>query len=724
MARHDRKVRSLNNSDNVEYKLIPTGEPTYDPEGHKPDGNIQIILGNFMNETNDVTHKNSKNLGWLVPLSTFPTDLLTIRVEGLRVERHEKGLDYDEVTGILMADVQAEIRFFGTGFTKNTEILFTGIEEDFGTPCGSHSTQYFPLKSIGTGWAIADVTLPPMLSGQNQWYLCTRASPWQPTYHQGTSPWLSLKSYREVLPLWLKAVFISILLFLAGLFSGLNLGLMALDKTELCLVSRTGTSEEKEYVRLIAPIRAHGNYLLCTLLLGNVLVNATLTILMDDLTSGLVAIICSTAGIVVFGEIVPQAICTRYGLAVGARSIWIVKIFMFITGPASYPISKVLDFLLGEEFGVSYDRERLKELLKVTHQHTDINPEEHSIICAALDFNKKTVQEIMRKMEDVYMLSIDVKLTFDTINEIVRKGYSRIPVYEGSRANLVSVLLAKDLACVHPDENTPLRTVCQFRQNPLNFVSADTTLDVMFRNFKEGSKGHMAFVLSDKTKTNASSRAEVLGIVTLNDVIKEILHGQIVHEPVKTDHYDFTEFLKEGTQRDSACVCIHPQLQVAALQYLHASVDPFKEGRLSEDIVKKLIRDEALHCMEAASDENPVYLYKQGKPVDYFVLILEGRVEVNIGQEGLTFESGPFTCFGADALSRMQADGESSSTPRSLQNITTKVQSVEPNSASFIPDYSVKVKSQVSYMKIYCRQYMCARRAFLEEESKKTDVHE
>ena len=50
----------------------------------------------------------------------------------------------------------------------------------------------------------------------------------------------------------------------------------------------------------------HGNYLLCSLLLGNVLVNNSLTILLDTLTSGVVAIIGSTLGIVIFGEIVPQ----------------------------------------------------------------------------------------------------------------------------------------------------------------------------------------------------------------------------------------------------------------------------------------------------------------------------------------------------------------------------------------------------------------------------------
>ena len=81
---------------------------------------------------------------------------------------------------------------------------------------------------------------------------------------------------------------------------------MALDKTELKIVSNTGTPQERKYARAIEPVRSHGNFLLCTLLLGNVLVNSTLTILLDTLTSGLVAVIGSTIGIVIFGEIIPQ----------------------------------------------------------------------------------------------------------------------------------------------------------------------------------------------------------------------------------------------------------------------------------------------------------------------------------------------------------------------------------------------------------------------------------
>lgn len=73
----------------------------------------------------------------------------------------------------------------------------------------------------------------------------------------------------------------------------------------------TGSESEKKYAHAIQPVRDHGNFLLCSILLGNVLVNSTFTILLDSLTSGLVAVVCSTLLIVIFGEITPQVNLTK-----------------------------------------------------------------------------------------------------------------------------------------------------------------------------------------------------------------------------------------------------------------------------------------------------------------------------------------------------------------------------------------------------------------------------
>lgn len=298
---------------------------------------------------------------------------------------------------------------------------------------------------------------------------------------------------KSMLPIWLQVILICFLLVLSGMFSGLNLGLMALDPMELRIVQSCGTDKEKKYARKIEPIRRKGNYLLCSLLLGNVLVNTTLTILLDDLTnSGVGAVIASTVGIVIFGEIVPQALCSRHGLAVGANTILVTKLFMLLTFPLSWPISKILDCVLGQEIGTVYNREKLVEMLKVTEPYNDLVKEELNMIQGALELRTKTVEDVMTPIGNCFMIHSDTVLDFNTMSEIMESGYTRIPVYEDERSNIVDILYVKDLAFVDPDDCTTLKTITKFYNHPVHFVFHDTKLDSMLEEFKKGlweSKG-------------------------------------------------------------------------------------------------------------------------------------------------------------------------------------------------------------------------------------------
>jgi len=102
------------------------------------------------------------------------------------------------------------------------------------------------------------------------------------------------------------------LLLMSGFFSGLTLGLLSLNLEDLEIIIQGGDEAQARLARRILPIRRHGNLLLCTLLLGNTLVNALISILTAQMTSGLVGGFVATGVIVIFGEIIPQA-CDRPG---------------------------------------------------------------------------------------------------------------------------------------------------------------------------------------------------------------------------------------------------------------------------------------------------------------------------------------------------------------------------------------------------------------------------
>ncbi|KOX79812.1 Metal transporter CNNM2 [Melipona quadrifasciata] len=676
-----------------------------------------------------------------------PKNLLTqqihtdVFIEGLRIETSEKDPSYRE-DGIpeILAGSKTVIRLFGFGFTEDTCITFTDESAKRGSICDKIKTNEFLVKNVKNNSATADVVLPL----GSPFYICVKqvygkgGSNLSLFKHQGTESWKTIYTYEKFLPLWLSILIILMCLTFSALFSGLNLGLMAMDRTELKILCNTGTEKEKQYARTIQPVRNHGNYLLCSILFSNVLVNSIFTILLDDLTSGLVAVICSTLAIVIFGEISPQAICSRHGLCIGAKTIYITKLTMIITFPLSYPISKLLEFLLGEEIGNVYNRERLKELVRVTTGYNDLEKDEVNIIAGALELRKKTVTDVMTKIEDVYMLNYNAILDFETVSEIMKSGFSRIPVYEGVRTNIVTMLYIKDLAFVDPDDNMPLKTLCQFYQNPCNFIFEDVTLDIMFKQFKEGHKGHMAFVQRVNNEGEGDPFYEVIGLVTLEDVIEELIQAEIMDETdVFTDNktkrrrqarhkiQDFTIFAEK---KENQRIHISPQLTLAMFQYLSTTVDAFKPDTISETILRRLLKQDIIYHIkvksrEKARNDPAAVIYQQGKAVDYFVLILEGRVEVTVGKENMMFESGPFTYFGSQALTVNVGIAESptNTNPQTVGSI----QSINLDSmlrCTFVPDYTVRAVSEVFYVKIKRSLYLAAKRATLLERSQKDSL--
>ena len=146
-------------------------------------------------------------------------------------------------------------------------------------------THSLNITVVDTYGNLAKVNIPSdaliSVGGETSYYIClSTEDEFEEFTHQGRDNALRIDVFAPLLPLWLMVICLVILLCLSGLFSGLNLGLMALDQTELKIVQNTGSEKEKRYAKSIVPVRAHGNFLLCSLLLGNVLVNSTLTIFM------------------------------------------------------------------------------------------------------------------------------------------------------------------------------------------------------------------------------------------------------------------------------------------------------------------------------------------------------------------------------------------------------------------------------------------------------------
>jgi metal transporter CNNM len=83
------------------------------------------------------------------------------------------------------------------------------------------------------------------------------------------------------------------------------------------------------------------------------------------------------------------------------------------------------------------------------------------------------------------MLPDTTVLNTKTVAEILRMGYTRIPVYSGNRNVIVGLLFVKDLALLDPDDNFTIKTVCGYHEHPLRFVMEYAPLRAMLEEFKK-----------------------------------------------------------------------------------------------------------------------------------------------------------------------------------------------------------------------------------------------
>ncbi|CAL9094318.1 unnamed protein product [Musa textilis] len=302
--------------------------------------------------------------------------------------------------------------------------------------------------------------------------------------------------------LWYAYVGIScVLVLFAGIMSGLTLGLMSLGLVELEILQRSGTPAEKKQAATILPVVQKQHQLLVTLLLCNAAAMEALPIYLDKLFNPFVAIVLSVTFVLAFGEVIPQAICTRYGLAVGASLVWLVRILMIICYPIAYPVGKILDCALGHNESALFRRAQLKALVSIHSKEAgkggELTHDETTIISGALDLTEKTAEEAMTPIESTFSLDVNSKLDWEAIGKILARGHSRVPVYSGNPRNIIGLLLVKSLLTVRPETETPVSAI-SIRRIPR--VPADMPLYDILNEFQKGSS-HMAAVVKAKVKT-------------------------------------------------------------------------------------------------------------------------------------------------------------------------------------------------------------------------------
>ncbi|MCD7471049.1 DUF21 domain-containing protein [Datura stramonium] len=304
------------------------------------------------------------------------------------------------------------------------------------------------------------------------------------------------------------------LVLCAGLMSGLTLGLMSMSVIDLEVLAKSGTPKDRLHASKILPIVKQQHLLLCTLLISNAAAMEALPVFLDELVPDWGAILLSVTLILLFGEIIPQSLCTRYGLAIGATVAPLVRVLIWFWFPIAYPISKMLDYLLGKGHKALFRRAELRTLVDMHGNKAgkggELSLHETNIIAGALELAEKTARDAMTPISETFAIDVNANLDRVLINLILEKGHSRVPVYYEHRTNIIGLVLVKNLVTINPSDKVPVKNVT-IRRIPR--VSETMPLYDILNEFQKGLS-HMAAVVKkpdgkiEKESANLSTGGE------------------------------------------------------------------------------------------------------------------------------------------------------------------------------------------------------------------------
>lgn len=208
----------------------------------------------------------------------------------------------------------------------------------------------------------------------------------------------------------------------SGSFSGLNLSLFGISALHLEAQAAAGDVDARRLLEL----RGDSNFLLSTVLWGNVGTNVLLALLTDSVLAGALGFVFSTFVITIGGEIIPQAWFSRHALRMATRMRPFLRFWQLALFPIAKPTALMLDAWLGGESIDYLGESELREMLKryVAAPTTEIGRVEG---IGAINFMALDDLSVMEEGE-----ALDPKSLLELPEE---KGRPRFPAFEVSRGD-------------------------------------------------------------------------------------------------------------------------------------------------------------------------------------------------------------------------------------------------------------------------------------------------
>lgn len=328
-------------------------------------------------------------------------------------------------------------------------------------------------------------------------------------------------------------VILVVLVTLSAFFSSAETALTTVNKYTLRSMMDGGN---KRAARVLKVTEDTGR-VISTILIGNNIVNIsasalTTTVVTNAFGSSAVGIATGalTLIILLFGEITPKTIAQKYSLKISLVYVDVIRFLVFVLRPVVFLINKIADGIFwivridknGD--GQKMTEDELITMVNVSEEEGVIEDKEKKIITNVVDFGDSIARDVMIPRADMTIASVD--MSYDELLKLYMDvPYTRIPIYEASRDNVIGILHVKDLFFYKATHGACGFSVRDIMRKPLYVYEFQKTNDLL--HSMKSDSNTMAIVLDEY--------GICAGLITIEDLIEEII-GDIKDEYDTAEH--------------------------------------------------------------------------------------------------------------------------------------------------------------------------------------------
>lgn len=331
----------------------------------------------------------------------------------------------------------------------------------------------------------------------------------------------------------LQVILIFICLFLTIFTAASEIAVIAVSRLRLRKLSSEGSKPAKTIQKILeSPEKFFSTILVVndvvTTLIASILTGIIVSLFGEGKGVAAAAILASVAIIVseVAAKTVAAAHSERIALRVARPLSYMIKIFTPIVKFLVKFADAAVRFVgaVPKEKSTLVTEEEIKAFIKIGEEEGVLHADKYKMLSRVFDFSGKQVKDVMTPKKEVLAINIDSSLD-EIFEKVLESGYSRFPVYKGNPDEIIGMINMKDLLSLSVNRNLVLLQDIIY---PAAVFSENKKVSELLKEFQKGHT-HLGVVVDSKIK--------YLGIVTLEDLLEEIV-GEIEDEyDVRTNYY-------------------------------------------------------------------------------------------------------------------------------------------------------------------------------------------